>query len=63
MLNDGMFSSNNYEWETPDHVYEAMDSIYHFTLDVCATDENTKCDRYYTKADDLKGDWGELLRQ
>lgn len=61
MINNGLFSSNNHEWETPDHIYESMDSKYHFTLDVCATDDNTKCDRYYTKEEDgLKGDWDKF---
>lgn len=51
-------SKDTDEWETPDYLYKSMDDIYSFTLDVCATDNNTKCDRYYTiEEDGLKGDW------
>lgn len=47
-----MFSSNNKEWETPDDFYEAIDSVCHFNLDVCASRENAKCETFYTKEDD-----------
>ena len=61
MVNEGLFTSNNHEWETPDHIFQDMDDIYHFTLDVCATDDNALCDRYYTIAEDgLKGDWDKV---
>lgn len=32
---------------------------FHFDLDVCATPENAKCERFFTKAEDgLKQSWG-----
>jgi phage N-6-adenine-methyltransferase len=51
-LNRGMFSSASDEWETPQKFFDAIDEVFHFTLDVCATHDNAKCERYYTKADD-----------
>ena len=52
------FTSKTDEWATPDDFFEKYDRIYHFQLDVCATPENAKCARYFTKADDgLSRDW------
>jgi site-specific DNA-methyltransferase (adenine-specific) len=48
-LNRGMFSSASDEWETPQKFYDAVDAVFHFTLDVCAIRENAKCGHYYTK--------------
>lgn len=40
------------EWETPQAFFDALDAEFHFALDVCATAENAKCERYFTVADD-----------
>lgn len=41
------------------YIYIFLDEEFHFTLDACATEENHKCDRYFTKEQDgLKQDWG-----
>jgi len=54
------FSSKTVEWSTPQEVFDELDKEFGFTLDPCATDENAKCDRYFTRKDDgLKQDWGE----
>jgi phage N-6-adenine-methyltransferase len=50
-LNQGMFASASDEWETPREFFDAVDKVYHFDLDVCATHSNAKCGRYFTKAD------------
>lgn len=34
---------------TPQGIFNAIDNMYHFTLDVCANEDNTKCDMYYDK--------------
>lgn len=44
-----LFSSNSDEWETPKSVFDALDAEFNFTLDPCATEENHKCDLYFTK--------------
>ena len=52
------YSSNHHEWETPQELFDALDEIHGFTLDVCATPENSKCDKYFTKEEDgLEQEW------
>jgi len=46
------FSSSTDLWETPQDFFDKLDEEFNFTLDVCATDENAKCDEYFTKEDD-----------
>lgn len=57
-----MPQAESVEWGTPRALFDKWDSQYHFTLDVCASEENAKCSRFYTRADDgLKHDWtGEV---
>ena len=43
------YSSTTNEWATPDDLFEALDKEFKFTLDPCATDDNHKCKKYYTK--------------
>ena len=58
-VSKALLSSNSDEWATPIYIYIYLDEEFHFTLDACATDENHKCDRYFTKEQDgLKQDWG-----
>jgi phage N-6-adenine-methyltransferase len=53
-----LFSSQSDEWETPQALYDKIDFIYNFTLDVCATAENKKCARYFDrKTDGLAQSW------
>lgn len=58
-----MFSSKSAEWETPDDLFNKLDEVFYFTLDPCATDENHKCDKYFTvKENGLLQDWsGEIV--
>lgn len=58
MNTDVMFSSKSCEWETPIDFFKKLDDEYHFTLDVCATKDNAKCDKYFTRAEDgLSKEW------
>ena len=53
-----MMSSATAEWGTPQEFFDRLDAIFHFNLDPCATDENHKCARYFTKEiDGLKQRW------
>jgi len=46
------------EWETPQWLFDILDKEFHFTVDVCASEQNHKCEKYYSKADDgLKQEW------
>ena len=58
-----MFSSKTDEWSTPQDFFDELNKEFNFTLDPCATPENAKCEKYYTKEDDgLKQDWsGETV--
>lgn len=59
MNKDVLFSRKSDEWGTPKNLFEELNKIYHFTLDPCATIENHKCDKYFTKEQDgLKQNWG-----
>lgn len=62
-INSGLFSSNTNEWATPQELFDGLDREFGFTLDPCATDENAKCGKYYTKNDDgLSKSWaGETV--
>lgn len=46
------------EHATPPEFFEMLDRKFNFTLDPCATDQNAKCDHYFTKDDDgLSRSW------
>lgn len=58
MVDDVLFSSNSVEWITPEWLFNALDSEFHFDLDPAASDQNAKCDVYYTVEDNgLTVDW------
>lgn len=58
MLNESLYSSNKMDWETPQFLFDRLHAEFGFTLDVCATDENAKCKRFYTtETDGLAQDW------
>lgn len=50
------------EWGTPQAFYDALDAEFGFTLDVAASADNAKCERYFSPKDDgLAQDWtGEV---
>lgn len=50
-MNKVHFSSKTPEWETPWELFLELDTEFHFTLDPCATEENAKCDIFYTQED------------
>lgn len=59
MNTEVMFSSNTDEWATPQDFYEELNKEFNFDLDPCASDENHKCEEYYTKAENgLNMAWG-----
>ena len=58
-VNQGLFTSDSIEYETPQELFDTLNEEFGFTLDVCATAENTKCFTYFDKyADGLAQDWG-----
>ncbi len=48
--NRTVFKSLSCEWATPQNLFDQLNEEFGFTLDVCATPENAKCDRFFTIA-------------
>ncbi len=62
LFNKVHFSSQTVEWPTPQGLFDELNGDFGFTLDPCATHENAKCKKYFTKEDDgLKHDWGKEI--
>lgn len=54
-----MFSSKTDLWSTPQDFFNKLNEEFTFDLDPCATSENSKCEKYFTKEiDGLKQNWG-----
>lgn len=52
------FSSKTDLWYTPQDFFKKYDDVYKFEIDVCATDDNAKCAKYYTEEmDGLSQEW------
>jgi phage N-6-adenine-methyltransferase len=49
-------SSENDEWETPQDLFDELDAEFNFTLDVCASAENAKCERFFSE-NGLEQEW------
>lgn len=57
-INKGMFTSNTDLWATPQDFFDKLNEEFNFELDVCATKENAKCEKYFTEEmDGLKQEW------
>ena len=54
-----MFSSATDLWATPQSFFDQLNAEFHFNLDPCATPENAKCTKFFTKeVDGLRQNWG-----
>lgn len=61
MNNELMFSSKTDLWSTPQDFFDKYNLIYNFETDVCASAENAKCKRYFSKEEDgLKQKWNGI---
>ena len=59
MLNKALFTSNSDEWATPKEIFNELNNEFNFNLDVCATEDNHKCNLFFTQKDDgLSKKWG-----
>lgn len=46
------------DWETPPEFFKKYDDMFHFTLDVCASESNHKVEKYFSEKDDgLEQSW------
>lgn len=60
MNTDVMFSSKTDLWPTPQAFFDELNAEFNFTLDPCATEDNAKCAKYFTKeTDGLAQDWSK----
>ena len=62
-MNKALFESGRDDWETPQNLFDDLDSEFGFTLDPCATAKTAKCGKYFTPSEDgLRQDWtGEVV--
>ena len=61
MMNEGMYSSNTDNWGTPQWLFDELNKEWHFDVDVCASLENAKCPRYFSKEENgLAQDWSRF---
>ena len=49
MAQQQLFHSHRNDWETPQGLFDELDAEFHFTLDPCATHENAKVARHFTR--------------
>ena len=57
-MNQALLSSKNMNWCTPQDFFDKLALEFGFVLDVAATNETAKCQRYYTpETDGLAQSW------
>jgi phage N-6-adenine-methyltransferase len=53
-----MFSSKTDNWATPQDYFDSINAEFAFTIDVCASPENAKCRRFYSRSENgLTQEW------
>ena len=51
-------TTGKYEYGTPQRFFDELNREFNFTLDVCASKENAKCQKYYDQeTNGLEQDW------
>lgn len=57
-MNDCMFSSNKYDYETPDSLFSQLNNIFKFKIDLAADENNYKVEKYLSvKENSLEDPW------
>ncbi len=58
MVSNALFTSKSQEWETPHSFFNKINQTYNFTLDACATEDNKKCEKFFSEQQNgLKQSW------
>ena len=58
-----VFTSNSDEWATPQELFDELNKEFNFNLDPCATEDNAKCENFYTLQENgLEQSWGGIQR-
>ena len=47
-----MMENSRSKWSTPQCLFDVLDREFKFTLDAAASEENAKCDKFYTREQD-----------
>lgn len=57
------FSSDKQDWETPQDFFDKLNTEFHFTLDVCANNQNTKVPNHWfgVEQNALSQDWSPFI--
>jgi len=42
----GLYSSQKWEYETPEDIFNFLDDLFNFQIDCAATEDNTKCEHF-----------------
>ena len=59
-MNKALFTSNKQNWETPQELFDKLNNEFNFDLDAAASDENHKCENYFTEEQNaLEQDWSK----
>jgi site-specific DNA-methyltransferase (adenine-specific) len=59
-VNKVHFSSQTDLWATPQELFDKLNIEFQFNLDPCATEDNAKCKKFFSKdIDGLIQDWGK----
>lgn len=46
------------DWATPASLFDPLDMVFHFNLDIAASPENSKCDRFFSYENSaMENDW------
>lgn len=57
-VNQSWFNRPKIDYETPDDIFVPLNTEFNFTLDVCASPDNAKCEKFFTIDDDgLSKEW------
>ncbi len=60
-IDTNSFTSKSVEYSTPIEIVEPLIKEFNIILDVCASGDNNKCSKYYTKyQDSLNRDWHKV---
>lgn len=47
MINNSLFTSKKQTWETPLDLFNLLNTVFHFNIDLCALEDTNKCNLYY----------------
>ena len=47
--NKALYTSNTDDWETPANIFNDLHNEFNFQIDVCASNNNAKCKKYFTE--------------